>query len=334
MGRRALELLPKTESTVRERAAAMTIAALAYQVSGDVTSANERMLEEASVSFRASGALIALLRTINFLARLRTLQGRLRRAAATYEEATAVASVRDGGQDLANSAAYHVGLGDIHREWNDLDAAERYLKHGMDLFAGALTVDADVVTHGYLSLARVQKARGLHADASASLEEFADLARQRGFVPLLIARGEAARARLALVQDDLPAAVRWAEASGLGADDEPNYPREDQYLSLASVLIARGINDAVSPYLDEALSLLDRLHKAAEGGGRISSVIGILALRALALKARHESRGACCSRARPRTRRTRGLCTRLYRRRNADGGPALGARQDTAQGGS
>ena len=45
MGRRALELLPETEST--GRAAARTNAALAYQVSGDVAPANERALEEA-----------------------------------------------------------------------------------------------------------------------------------------------------------------------------------------------------------------------------------------------------------------------------------------------
>jgi len=89
LARKALELLPETEATARERAAASTNVALAYQVSGDVTPVNERLLEEASVEFRASGAPIALLRSINFLARLRTLQGRLRAAAATYEEAPA-----------------------------------------------------------------------------------------------------------------------------------------------------------------------------------------------------------------------------------------------------
>ena len=112
------------------------------------------------------------------------------------------------------------------------------------MFTGTLSVDAEVVTHGYLSLARLQQARGRHADAQATLEEFADLARQRDFFPLLVARGEAARARLALIQDDLPAAVSWAEASGLGADDEPSYPREEQYLTLVRVLIAQGRLDS------------------------------------------------------------------------------------------
>jgi LuxR family maltose regulon positive regulatory protein len=41
-------------------------------------------------------------------------------------------------------------------------------------------------------------------------------------------------------------------------------------------------------YLDDALGLLDRLFRAAEGGGRMGSVIEILTLRALALQAQHD----------------------------------------------
>jgi LuxR family maltose regulon positive regulatory protein len=291
--RRALELLPETESTVRERAAASTNVALAFEVSGDVSPANERLLEEARAAFRASGALIALLRSINFLARLRTLQGRLRAAAATYEEATAAVSGRDGVREVGgNSAAYYVGLGDIRREWNDLDAAERYLGRAVGLVSGALTVDADTATHGYLSVARVQQARGRGADARATLKEFANLAGQRGFFPLLIARGESVRARLALIQDDLPAAVHWAKGSGLRANDESSYPREEEYLILARVLVAQGRLDPMGSYLADALGLLKRLLDAAEGGGRMSSVIEILALCALTLQARHESSAA------------------------------------------
>ena len=292
MGRRALELLPETEFTLRERAAARTNVALAYLVSGDVAPANERPLKEATASFRASSTLIPLLMSINFLARMRTLQGRLRMAAATYEEAVAAVSGREGLRDLVNNAAYYVGLGDIHREWNDLDSAERYLKRGVDLFTGTLMVDADVVTHGYLSLTRLLQTRGRHADARATLEEFADLARQRDFFPLLLARGEAAQARLALMHDDFPSAVSWAEDSGLGVDDEVGYPSEEGYLTLARVLVARGRVDQTGHLFDEGLRLLDRLLDAAEAGARMGSVIEIQALRALTLHARSEPRGA------------------------------------------
>jgi LuxR family maltose regulon positive regulatory protein len=293
MARRALDLLPETESTARERAGARTNAALAYEVSGDVTPANERPLEEAIASFRASGALIPQLISIIFLARMRTLQGRLRAAVTTYEEAATLMSRQNRLPDVGgNSATYYVGLGDINREWNELDSAERHLKHGKDFFIGTLMVDANVVTQVYLSLARLQQARGWGADARATLEEFANLARQRDFFGLLVARGEAAQARLALMQDDLPAAVSWAEASKLGADDEVDYPSEEAHLTLARVLVAQGRVDPKSRFLNESLRLLDRLLGAAEAGGRMGSVIEILALRALALQAHHESNGA------------------------------------------
>jgi LuxR family maltose regulon positive regulatory protein len=45
-------------------------------------------------------------------------------------------------------------------------------------------------------------------------------------------------------------------------------------------------------YLEDALGLLKRLFRAAEGRGRRGSVIEILALRALALRARHKSNEA------------------------------------------
>jgi LuxR family maltose regulon positive regulatory protein len=292
MARRALELLPETEATARERVAARVNATFAYQVSGDVTPSNEHLLEEAVASSRAVGDQIPLLRSINFLARLRTLQGRLRMAAATYEEAAEVVPGREGLRDVVNSAAYYVGLGDIHREWNDLDSAETHLRRGLDLVAGALMVDADVVTHGHLSLARLQQARGRYADARAVLEQFADLARRRHYSPILSARGEAAQARLALVRDDLPAAIVWAKATGLGAEGEPAYPREEEYLTLVRVLISQGRLAPMGSYLDDALGLLDRLLGAAEDGVRMGSVIEILTLRALALQARHESGGA------------------------------------------
>jgi LuxR family maltose regulon positive regulatory protein len=220
---------------------------------------------------------------------MRTLQGRLRAAVATYEDAAEVASGRYGARNLVNSAAYYVGLGDIHREWNDLDSAESHLRRGTDLVAGAIMVEADVATHGYLSLARLQQARDRLDDAFATLERFANLARQRDFAARLVARSEAARARLALAQDDLPAAVSWAEATGLDAEGEPGYPREEQYLTLARVLIAQGRLDPMGSCLDDALGLLDRLLGAAEGGGRMGSVIEILALRALALQAQNDS---------------------------------------------
>lgn len=162
----------------------------------------------------------------------------------------------------------------------------------MDLAKGTLAVDVNVVALGFISLARLHQARGEHRAAISVLEDFAQFASQQNFVAPLLAHGEAARARVWLAQGDLAAAVRWAEESGLRADDEPNYPKEGVYLVLVRVLIARGREDPEGPYLDDALDLLDRLLQAAEAGGRNGSVIEILILQALSLHARREISGA------------------------------------------
>jgi LuxR family maltose regulon positive regulatory protein len=151
---------------------------------------------------------------------------------------------------------------------------------------GTLTVDADVILVGYLSVARLKHALGDGAGALAMLEELARLTQQRGFVASVLARAEAAKARLWLARGDLVDAIRWAQTSGLRADGNPNFPQEGEYLTLARVLIAQGQEDPSGHHLDGVLGLLDRLLKAAEDGGRMGSAIEILALRALVLNKR------------------------------------------------
>jgi LuxR family maltose regulon positive regulatory protein len=195
-------------------------------------------------------------------------------------------------QALVGGPTYYFGMGDLHREWNDLGAAESHLAQGMELVQGALTVDADVVLMGYLSLACLKQALGDGDAALATLEDFAQLARRQNFSASLVAYSAAALARVQLAQGDLAAAIRWAGESGLRPDDEPTYPQEGEYLTLVRVLIARGRDDPKGPYCDHAFSLIDRLLRHAQSGARMGSVIELLVLRALALQVRHESNEA------------------------------------------
>ena len=138
----------------------MANVAASFQVSGKVNAADERPLEQAVATFTAAGALVPQLHAINRLGQLRTMQGRLRAAAATYETATEAVSGPDGRPGAVDTAGYHVGVGVIHLEWNDLDSAERHLMRAVEMVSGAFAVQADVVTDGYLYLARLQHARG------------------------------------------------------------------------------------------------------------------------------------------------------------------------------
>ena len=286
LSRQALDLLPEPEVVpLKLRATAMLNASRAFLVSGDVTRGNERLIKSVIAPLRGPGGnQFSALASMTNLARLHVLQGRLRQAKATYEEAMQVVSKSAKMQELVNSPAYYFGMGDLYREWNDLGAAQSHLEQGMELVQGTLTVDADVILLGYLSMARLQLALGDPNGALATLEELTHVIRQRNFVASVLARAEAAKARVWLAQGDLIASLRWAETSGLRADGEPNYPQEGEFLTLARVLTAQGQEEPSGRPLDDALGLLDRLLGAAEDGGRMGSVIEILVLRTLALK--------------------------------------------------
>src|SRR5215204_240482 len=288
LSRRALDLLPETHFiwTVSK-----LNATYAYQVSGDVTPTTERLVAEVIAPVRRTGNPLTILRSVINLAQLRVLQGRLRQAVTTFGEAARSSSGPGGSERLVGNPAYYFGMGDLLREWNDLDAAERYLEQGMDLVSEIPTVDAEVVAHGFISLAQLQQVRGEYGAAITTLENFSHLAHERNFFPPLLAHAAAAKARLALAHGNLRGAIGWADASGLHVD-EPSYPREAEYLTLARVLIARGRGDPEGPYFDDALRLIDRLLGAAESGARMGSAIEILILRALALHARRETSGA------------------------------------------
>jgi LuxR family maltose regulon positive regulatory protein len=138
-----------------------------------------------------------------------------------------------------------------------------------------------VVTLGYVALAKLRQAFGDLRGGLVVLDEFVQLARERGYFAPLVARGEAARTQLWLASmgDNLAAAVPWAETSGLHADDNDlPYLREMEYLTLARVFIAQHRTE-------DALRLLARMLPTAEAGGRMGRVIEILMLQALALQA-------------------------------------------------
>ena len=279
LARQALELVPETN--VLLRASPSVDVASDYVLSGDVTPANERRLVEAVEAAAASADLNTHLTGLLLLAGLRRRQGHLRKAVMTCREAAELVARRG----LVNTAAYYFQLGDVLREWNQLDAAAELLDQGAELVLGSLATQADIVTFGYIAIARLKQARGDGSGAREALAQLQNLIEQRNFVSHLHSRTAAARAHLALLQGDLEDAVRWADTSGLDVRDTLDYLREAEYLTLARVRLEEGRTGAVRPSSRDALSLLDQLLHAAEAGGRMDSVIEILTLRALALEA-------------------------------------------------
>jgi LuxR family maltose regulon positive regulatory protein len=93
------------------------------------------------------------------------------------------------------------------------------------------------------------------------------------------------KARVFVRLGRLGEALAWARSQDLSAEDELTYVREFEHITLARLLLAR----TCTP---EALALLHRLLLAAHEGGRIGSVIEILALQALAQQSRGQMHAA------------------------------------------
>ncbi len=200
-------------------------------------------------------------------------QGRLGAALQTYRQGLELATEADQ-PPLSAAGLAHVGLAEILREQNKLDAALEHATEGVALcrqlgYAEPLVTSLTV-------LAWVRQARGDQAGALEAIGEAERILPSLEVVVDLIFPVAVQRARLLLAQGEVSAAARWAAERGLGVEDEPSYPREREHLVLARVLLAEG-----KP--EQALRLLERLLAAAEAAGRTGSVIEILALQALAL---------------------------------------------------
>ena len=298
LARQALELLPGEEMIPRAGALVTTIRA--YLVSGDVSPVTEHAAAAAVAFIRTSNNLFATVSSIALLARLYVLQGKLRQAAATYAQVVQVVPRPEVLQTAFSSIFYYFGLGDLLRERNELDTAERHLTGGMALIKETMTVEPFVARLGYTALARLHQARGSSREALATVDALGHLAEQRHFAPHLLTQVGAVRAQLELAQGNLATAIHWANTSSLSImDDELQYPHEGEYLVLARVRIAQARNDpanhgnsGTSPFLQDALSLLERLLRDAETKSRLGSVLEILIVRALVLEAQGDRTSA------------------------------------------
>jgi LuxR family transcriptional regulator, maltose regulon positive regulatory protein len=208
-------------------------------------------------------------------------QGRLEAALATYREALAVAAEPDGTAPQIAGVA-RTGMAAVLYERGDLDSALEHATDGIAL-SRQLAYTPPLVT-GLVTLAWIRQAQGDQAGALDALGQ-AERLQLSPVIVGLINPVPAQRARLALAQGDVDAAVGWVRTRGLTAEDEPSYPREREYLVLARVLLAEQAPK-------QAQGLLERLQAQAAAQDRTGSLIEIQALRALALAAGGDQAGA------------------------------------------
>ncbi len=244
--------------------------ALALEFSGEIQSSSKYFAETIELS-RQDQNFHILPMAISHLAQLQKIQGGLRQAAATYEQA--LHDVQGTHFFSPLSGMVYTGLGNLLVEWNELPRAEEYLKRGIEM--GRQWMQWEILVSGFTGLARLKIAQEEPETALALLQEMTEIGDTMQ-IPWPGYVSAAFRAQVMIRQGNIEPALRWAEQSGIHAEDEPNYFQEGEYITLLRVLI--GLSE-----LESALSLAERLLRAAEAGQRWGRVIEILLLQALAL---------------------------------------------------
>jgi LuxR family maltose regulon positive regulatory protein len=264
-GQRAADLSGPDDHLGRGAAAALI--GLARWADADLEGA-ARQYAAAIAEFEAAEYFADILGCSLGLADMQTGQGHLRAAERTLSAGLELAAARG---PLRGTADMHVGLAEIHIERNELDAAAAHLRASQEL--GERLALPQYAHRWRVVDARLRSAQGDHAGAIELLRE-AERRYDTDYSPK--ARPvSATTARVRLTGGDLDGAVRWADESGLSADDDPDYLREYEHLTFARVLLATG--RAI-----DAVPLLERVLGAAEAGQRTGNAIEAQLLLALA----------------------------------------------------
>ena len=277
--RQALELAAEDDHLGRGSAAALL--ALAHWTQGDLDTAYRRYTE-ALPSLQKAGHHSDALGLRLALADILIAQGRLGDAMSTYRR-----GLKDAAGHaplvLRGAADMHVGMSELLREYNDLDAAQQHLQTSTELGE-----HAGLPQNAYRSrvaLARIRQAQGDLASAEDLLDE-AERVYTGDYSPD-VRPVAAVRARLHLAQGRAGDALGWANERHLSATDTLSYLHEFEHITLARVLLAQETPGRADGPRHEGTRLLERLLAAAEGGHRTGSVIEITVLQALD----HQARG-------------------------------------------
>jgi LuxR family maltose regulon positive regulatory protein len=275
--RRVLDLAPENDYLMLGGAASTL--GLAAWASGDLETAR-RMIADGMASVRRAGYISPAIGDAITLADIQIAQGCLHEAMSTYERALQWAT-EPGAPILRGAADMYVGRSNLHYEHNDLKTATQHL-----LTSQALGELAGLPQNPYrwcAAMARIREAQG-DLDEALDLLDKAERLYNPNFSPNV--RPIATRkTRVWVAQGRLGEALAWAREQGLSAENELNYLREFDHITLVRVLLARYQSDCADNSILEAMGLLERLLKAAEEGGRTGSVIEILVLQAMAYHA-------------------------------------------------
>ena len=282
---RALQLLPDDNLFMRSLVADNL--GMVYLIRGDFDSSIEAFTQAAKISRQAGNVMIAVGALCN-MAGLWMLQGQLKRAWSANLEGLNLATDKRGRR-LPVAGKALLGLGEIAREWNQLESSEGYLKEGIELFRlfGEL---GSVLS--YVTLARIKEVQGDLDGAQDIVDLARQLAVQYDASTMDDELVEAYQAQLWIVQGKFEQVLRWVEdkqlekivAQKIGESRfDPMWEIHSQ--TLARVYISQG-------RYDDALRVIEPMLNIAKASQRMRSVLKMLSVQAVIVKSMGDTQTA------------------------------------------
>jgi LuxR family maltose regulon positive regulatory protein len=280
LAHRADELLPPDDMVVRGMI--LFILGNGYLEVGNLNQA-EWACEQIKGFGIASDNLWAKTVAYHRLAQIKKLRGHLKEAQALCEELLQTAALRKA-ERYGFLCGIYFELGDVLRESNHLDSAMKMVTQGLEL-SESWGIPTDLVS-GNTTLARICLAQADINGAADAIRK-AKKAREMGNIFRVIqTKLDTCQVLVWLQQGNLNAASHWAEEieaklNNFDPDGQFDFISEMEFIGLARVWKAIGINRNNRSSLDKSKLLLSKLASSAQVGQRMYRLIEILVLRAV-----------------------------------------------------
>jgi LuxR family maltose regulon positive regulatory protein len=302
LGHKALQRLPP-ESHFFRGIAAWALGATSY-MTGDLVEGKKALSESMRTGYASGNLLVALLSgyTLGFL---HVMEGRLHQAQQIYEQTMqmvqpVVLTPDKVSRPMPFVSICYAGIGDLKREWNELEEAERYLKEAIEW--GKQFPNLGILLDSFIFQARLKRALEDWPAAFEAIRQAEQVVAENESSPWDALQVQAHKARIWLALGNLAAANSWAEQRyGVNASSDlvkvgkattktadkifPGLLGEMETTTLTRLRIAQGRPQ-------EALELLKQLQTEAEASGRNGSLIEFLSLQALAFEGLGEGQQA------------------------------------------
>ena len=241
-------------------------------LNGDTLLAQQTLRESLRLTLLTQESSINL-SAVNYLGQAMILQGKLHQAMELFTQAAQLMQGRPKSHLLGIEL---IRMGDVQREWNELDKASQNIQEGLHLAESI--GDFVFLREGYVAKSKLEQSLGNLENAVSYLQKAEQIARNtettRGITPI-----KPLQVRLWINLGDMQSAEQWVKDSGLDIDNNVilnslHFLDEYSLITLARLYIARG-------RLVDARRLLDQLHSFASSAGRQGRVIEILIFQAL-----------------------------------------------------